>query len=133
MFGKKSNAKKEMVIDSYLDENCSFSGDMRFQSGLRVDGQMNGNLFGLKTDSALVVEKKAVINGKVEAQNVIIDGTVCGPVVAFDTVIIRANGKVKGNVSYTRIQMEDGAIVDGQLIPLQLDEGDGEGQSLSAA
>ena len=117
MFGT-NKAPQKMVIESFVDAKCNFKGDMNFESGLQIDGTVTGNVFGLKGSSNLIVGHSAQINGKVEADTIYIDGTVSGPVIAHTNVVIRAHGKVRGNVSYGRIQMEDGALVEGQLIPL---------------
>lgn len=114
LFGSK---EKKLVIHSLIDSKCKFVGNISFEGGMQVNGTLNGNVIGEGADAVLIIEDGASITGRVEAENLIIDGIVNGPVVGKGSVVIRKNGKVKGNVAYGRIQMEDGACVEGQLLP----------------
>lgn len=117
MFGKKKSATKH-VIDSVLDSKTSIQGNVSFSSGIQIMGRVQGDVRGLDPASVLVIGKDAVIEGSVEAGTIFIDGTVIGPVKGSVIVVVRPNGKITGEVHYGRIQMEEGSLVKGQLLPI---------------
>ena len=81
-------------------------------------GRVQGDVKGLDPASVLVIGKDAVIEGSVEAATIFIDGTVIGPVKGSVKVVVRPNGRITGDVHYGRIQMEEGSVVKGQLLPM---------------
>lgn len=117
MFGSKSN--KKLIILSHIDDKCIFNGDFSFNGGLQINGTINGNVIGVEKNSTLVIGESAVIKGKIEADCVLISGTVEGPVLAKESVLITKTGYVKGDVSYYRVQMENGCRVEGNLLLLK--------------
>jgi cytoskeletal protein CcmA (bactofilin family) len=110
----KSN---KLRIDSLLDQRTQIVGDVVFEGGIQINGKVIGNIKGSGENTTLVIGPKAIIEGTVEAQNVIISGAVLGPVTGNVSVLIKKTGKVTGNVTYGRIQMEDGSSVQGHLNP----------------
>ena len=110
----KSN---KLRIDSLLDQRAQILGDVAFEGGIQINGKVTGNIKGSGPHTTLVIGPQAIIEGTVEAQNVIISGTVLGPVTGNVSVLIKKTGKVTGNVIYGRIQMEDGSCVQGHLTP----------------
>ncbi len=55
--------------------------------------------------------------------NVVINGTVEGDVYASARLELAARARVKGNVYYQLIEMQLGAMVDGQLLHEEVPEG----------
>ena len=125
MLEKLRGAKKgdKMVIDSVLAQDAIVHGDLGFAQGLQVDGRVQGDVKGRASGSVLVVGETALIEGSVEADHIFIDGEVRGPVKAHVQIVVRAHGKIIGDVDYGRIQMEQGATVRGALRPLPQAEG----------
>ena len=124
MFFKQRN---KHTIDSLLDAKTTIDGDIQFASGMQIHGRVKGNIKGLNQDAILVIGKDALIEGSIEVANVFIDGRVVGPIKGCQTVVIRPNGNVTGDVHYGKIQMEEGAIIKGQLYPIPgVDEQDAQ-------
>jgi cytoskeletal protein CcmA (bactofilin family) len=125
MFSKLSGSKKasdKLVIDSLLAQDASLEGNLTFVQGMQIDGRVKGDIKGQAVGSVLVVGKSAVVEGSVEADHIFIDGEVHGPVKASVQLVVRAHGKIVGDVRYGRIQMEEGCSVRGALHPLPLAE-----------
>ena len=123
MFPNLGGSKKKsdkFVIESLLAQDTSVHGNLSFIQGMQVDGSVHGDVKSQAEGSVLVIGKSAVIEGAVEADHVFIDGEVRGPVKASVQVVVRAHGKVIGDVHYGRIQMEEGSSVRGTLHPLPL-------------
>lgn len=114
--------QKKTTVDSFIDREASINGDMTFAGGIRIDGRVKGDVLGKGERSLLIIGPNGVIEGRVRAAEVVVEGQVIGPVLGLESVVIRQKGKVVGPISYGRIQMEEGSIVVGQLNPIEAGE-----------
>lgn len=104
-------------IDSLIGQGSSVQGDINFAGGLRVDGQVVGNVLGLD-DGTLVVSEKARIEGKVRTSRLILNGEIAGPIEAHEYVELQSQARVRGDVRYRTLEMHPGAVVEGRLLHL---------------
>jgi cytoskeletal protein CcmA (bactofilin family) len=117
MFGKKNNSKPQGRIDSLIGAGTSLVGDVTFSGGLRVDGEVRGNVRSADGQPAtLVLSEHARIEGEISVSHVVINGTVIGPVHSSDFLELQPRAKVTGDVEYATIEMHLGAIVQGRLV-----------------
>ncbi|MBI5900483.1 MAG: polymer-forming cytoskeletal protein [Rhodocyclales bacterium] len=117
MFGKKNNSKPQGRIDSLIGAGTSLVGDVTFSGGLRVDGEVRGNVRSADGQAAtLVLSEHARIEGEISVSHVVINGTVIGPVHSSDFLELQPRAKVTGDVEYATIEMHLGAIVQGRLV-----------------
>lgn len=115
--------KKTPPIRTLIGEGTTIAGEIRFQDGLRIDGDVQGNVMATGDGrSLLVISEKARVNGKVRAGHVIINGTVQGPVVAEDLLELQPKARIVGDVQYEALEMHQGATIDGELHPLKADD-----------
>ncbi len=70
------------------------------------------------SDSTLSVGEYGCIEGAVEVGNLILDGTVTGPVRAPGHVVLGPRARVHGDVYYGVIEISLGAEIMGKLVPL---------------
>ncbi len=90
---------------------------MTFSGGLRVDGEIRGNVRAADGQPAtLVLSEHARIEGEISVSHVVINGTVIGPVHSSDFLELQPRAKVTGDVEYATIEMHLGAIVQGRLV-----------------
>ncbi|MBI5108264.1 MAG: polymer-forming cytoskeletal protein [Rhodocyclales bacterium] len=116
MFGKK-NSKPQGRIDSLIGAGTALVGDVTFSGGLRVDGEVRGNVRSADGQPAtLVLSEHARIEGEIAVSHVVINGTVIGPVHSSDFLELQPRAKVTGDVEYATIEMHLGAIVQGRLV-----------------
>ena len=117
MFGQQ----KQPPIKSLIASGTVITGDIAFADGLRVDGHIHGNLTASKdTPSLLVISETAVIVGEIDADHVIINGAVQGPVRAKQLLELQPKAKIDGDVTYKALEMHQGAVISGQLRPLAM-------------
>jgi cytoskeletal protein CcmA (bactofilin family) len=113
------NKKKQPPIKSLIAEGSVISGDMVFTDGLRVDGEVRGNV---RADAAmasiLVISESASVSGEVVADHIIINGTVNGPVHARQMLELQPKARIEGDIQYAALEMHQGALITGQLRPL---------------
>ena len=116
MFFKKSS-KPQGRIDSLIGVGTMIEGDITFSGGLRVDGEVKGNV-RVEEDKTgtLVISEQARIEGEVHVTHVVVNGTVEGPVHASEFLELQPNARVTGDVHYTNLEMHLGAVVQGRLV-----------------
>ncbi len=113
------NKKKQPPIKSLIAQGTHIDGNVIFHDGLRVDGEVNGDLRASEEKpSILVVSETASVNGQIHADHVIINGTVKGPVFAFELLELQPKARIEGDVSYKSLEMHQGATISGQLKPM---------------
>lgn len=116
MFSKKPS-KPQTQIDSLIGANTIIGGDLNFSGGLRIDGQVNGNVIATPgKPSTLVLSEHARVNGEVSVTHLVINGTISGSVSASDYLELQSKAKVTGDVHYKTLEIQLGAIVDGRLL-----------------
>jgi cytoskeletal protein CcmA (bactofilin family) len=95
-------------------------GSIRFHDGLRIDGQVVGDVVAEgEGRSILVISDNARVHGRVSAAHVIISGEVRGPVHSSELLELQPKARLFGDVRYEMLEMHPGAIVDGELKPLR--------------
>ena len=116
MFSKK-HSKPQTRIDSLIGAGTTIEGDLNFSGGMRIDGQVNGNVIAAQDKpSTLVLSEQARVNGEVNVTHLVINGVISGPVFASEYMELQSKAKVNGDVHYTTLEIQLGAIVEGRLI-----------------
>jgi cytoskeletal protein CcmA (bactofilin family) len=116
MFSKK-HSKPQNRIDSLIGAGTTIDGDVSFSGGMRIDGQVNGNVIAAPgKPSTLVLSEHARLNGEVSATHLVVNGTISGPVTAGEYLELQSKAKVSGDVHYKTLEIQLGAIVEGRLI-----------------
>jgi cytoskeletal protein CcmA (bactofilin family) len=114
----KNRDKPAANIDTLIGRSARIQGDLEFSGGLHIDGRVTGNVRVAPGGAAsLSISEHALIEGSVEAPQVVLNGTVKGDIVAAERVVLGAKARVHGNVSYGVIEMALGAEITGRLIP----------------
>jgi cytoskeletal protein CcmA (bactofilin family) len=115
--------KKTPPIRTLIGEGTVITGEIRFADGLRIDGEVVGNIScSGEARSLLVISEKARVSGKVRAGHVIINGSVEGPVMAEDLLELQPKARIVGDVRYEALEMHQGATIDGELRPLKTED-----------
>lgn len=116
MFGKRA-PKPQSRIDSLIGSGTRIEGNISFAGGLRVDGEIRGNVCAEGgAPSTLVLSEQARIEGVIEVSHLIVNGAVLGPVYASEYVELQSKSRVTGDVYYKTLEMHVGAIVEGKLV-----------------
>jgi cytoskeletal protein CcmA (bactofilin family) len=113
----KNDSKPQNRIDTLIGPGTTITGDIVFTGGLRIDGEIHGNVKA-KGDqpSTLVVSEQARIEGEVSVGHLVINGTVVGPVISNGFLELQAKSRVTGDVQYRSMEMHLGAVVEGRMI-----------------
>ena len=116
-------SKKQPPIRTLIGEGTVIHGELRFADGLRVDGEVHGDVIAEGVGhSILVISEKARVLGKVKAAHVIINGQVEGPVHSDELLELQPKASIIGDVRYEVLEMHQGATIDGELRPLKAED-----------
>ena len=115
MFGRKHSGATAGSIDCLIGVKTRIEGDIQFDGGLRVDGQVKGNLLGSQ-NSMLIVSEQAQLEGEISVSQAVINGKITGTVQVADRLELQAKARIVGDVRYRTLEMHPGAVVEGRLI-----------------
>lgn len=105
------------TIDTLIGQKAVFKGDLEFSGGLRVDGQIKGNVIARDdSNSTVVVSESGEIEGNIAVPHVIINGTINGNIRSGGRVELQSKAKINGDVHYKAVEMELGASINGNLV-----------------
>lgn len=115
-------AKAAGTVDTLIGRQSEVTGDLRFTGGLHVDGRIKGKVTAPSDKNAVLsVSESGVVEGDVHVPHVVLNGIVEGDVHASQRLTLSAKARVNGNVHYKLIEMNSGAMINGQMVY----EGDG--------
>jgi len=116
MFRKKAN-KPQNRIDSLIGAGTRIEGNVTFSGGLRVDGEVKGNVVASGGQpSTLVVSEQASIDGEIHVSHLVVNGAINGPIYSAEFLELQSHSRVKGDVHYNTLEMHLGAVVEGRLV-----------------
>lgn len=112
MLGRKSKS----TIDSLIGISTYVEGDVNFKGGLRIDGQIKGNINAEEgLPSVLVISEHAKVVGEIHAVHLIVNGEIIGNVHSVELLELQPNARITGDVYYKALEMHGGALVSGKL------------------
>jgi cytoskeletal protein CcmA (bactofilin family) len=101
--GEKATISKGLVI----------KGEITGTEPLFIDGKVEGNIS--LPGNRVTVGRNGQIGANINAREIVILGKVRGNLSASDRVDIRAEGSLTGDMTATRISIEDGAYFKGSI------------------
>lgn len=102
-----------------VGREISLSGEITACETLIVEGNVNATI----TDARILdVPDSGVYTGTAHVEEAYISGVFDGELYAYKTLTVRSGGRVKGNVRYGRIVIEEGGEISGSMATLSPDE-----------
>lgn len=103
--------------ETLIGAGTVLAGDIVFSGGLRIDGEVRGNVRALDSLSGtLVIGELGRIEGDVDAARVIVNGAVTGRVAASEFIRLQSKARIACDVVYGQAEIHRGAVVSGQLL-----------------
>jgi len=96
-----------------IGKSVVIKGELSGSEDLYVDGQVEGSI-ALKANS-LTVGPNGQVKASVQAKGVVVQGKLEGNIQAGDRVELRKSAVVTGDISTSRISIEDGAFLKGKV------------------
>jgi cytoskeletal protein CcmA (bactofilin family) len=98
---------------SYLSPGLRIKGEISGNEDLKLDGNVDGlvSIGGFR----LTLGSTARLNGDIVAREAIISGEVHGDISAFDRIEVTKSASIIGDLSTTKILIEEGAYFKGGI------------------
>ncbi len=100
----------EHEIDTILADDIDFEGQLTFKKPLMIKGKFKGEI---RSESALYVGEKAVVEARVESSLVSSKGRIKGDIVGHSRVELYSSALVDGDISTPDFVVESGCKFNG--------------------
>jgi len=97
-------------ISAIIEEGCRFEGNLSFSGVARIAGIVNGSIF---SNDTVIISDGAVVNADINANILIISGTVKGNIRAASRVEIIRPAHFEGVITTPSLIVEEGVIFHG--------------------
>jgi cytoskeletal protein CcmA (bactofilin family) len=117
---KREYKKKEKSSLVILGKTTSFTGILKFDTKLKIQGSFRGTI---EAAGDLIIDKDAVVNADhVTVSSLTVYGSIPGTVQAQDKVDMMSGAKVHGDVSAARLRIADGVLFEGKCKMTNIDK-----------
>ena len=106
-FSETSFLNSETGSGTVVASDLVFEGRITSPNLITVAGSVKGEL----NASEIVIEKEGTVKGSIFAEHLIVIGNFEGEV-SSNKITIASSGSVKGKLSYKRVTIDDGALLD---------------------
>ena len=114
---EKKKEKSDIVI---LGKTTSFTGILKFDTTLKIQGNFRGTI---EAKGDLIVDKDAVVDADhITVSSLTVYGSISGTVLALDKVDMMSGAKVQGDVSAVRLRIADGVLFEGKCKMTNVDK-----------
>ena len=97
-------------ICAVIEQGCRFEGNLSFNGIVRISGIVTGSIF---SNDTLIISEGAIINADINANIILISGTVKGDIKATSRVEMRKPARFEGTVTSPSLIVEEGVIFHG--------------------
>ena len=113
IFSKQSRAQSQRSATTLIAKGCSISGQLRVESNMQVDGQIDGQIH---VEKSLVISESGIVSGEIYAEHVIVNGEFEGTCHA-DKIESLSKGRVNGSLYSDDLSIEQGGRFNGVTHP----------------
>jgi len=109
---RASNGSPPESVISIIGPGMKVVGDCHTEGTIRVEGAVKGSI---RAGKAVVVGRDGHVEGDITTQDAVISGTVEGALVAESRLELQATCRIVGDVRARRMQLEEGAVLNGTV------------------
>lgn len=102
--------EKRGSLSAVIEEGCKFEGNLSFEGVARISGVVTGSIF---SNDTVIISDTGVINADINANIIIISGTVKGNLRASGRVEIIKPARLEGTITSPSLIVEEGVIFHG--------------------
>ena len=99
------------VCKTFIDRGAKFEGTLRLRESFCIENEFRGEIV---SEGKVTVAESAGIQANVRAREVVIAGAMVGDVKAARQVVIRAGGRLHGDIETPCLEVEKGAFFNGR-------------------
>jgi cytoskeletal protein CcmA (bactofilin family) len=116
---KKTVKSISSDIGTVINNNAYITGDISFSGYLHINGTLEGSAIPnqqVDDDAIVYVDENSYVKGNITANHITIAGKVDGNLSATNSIKLEPTALVVGDISYSNIEMELGAKVQGNFL-----------------
>jgi cytoskeletal protein CcmA (bactofilin family) len=102
---------------SVIGSDILITGNIEAEVDLHIEGRVQGDV----RCATLILGEQSSVIGSIYAQRVRVSGNVDGAIETTD-LAIEGSAKVKGEVTYSRLRIANGGIIEGKMTHKPVDE-----------
>jgi len=112
MMDFSKGGSQQSSIGTIIGAEAKVTGQIETKGAVRLDGELSGKII---SEGEVYIADKAILKGDVSGRNIIVAGEVKGNVSSGESVEIKKNGKVFGNISGYKLIVDSGASYKGRV------------------
>ena len=97
---------------SVIAAGLKIVGDVETAGALKIEGTVQGSIRGARQ---VIVGRSGVIQGDIQAEEIVLGGRVVGTVTASERVEIQANSVIEGDIHTRSIVVFEGGLLNGTV------------------
>jgi len=105
-------ATKNENSNCVIGENSVFEGRFYVSGSILIEGKFQGDI---KTEDQVTVGPTGKVRTDIVARKVTVAGTLIGNIIASEEVILIQSGKVLGNITTPKLNVETGVVTEGKV------------------
>ena len=98
-------------VHTMIGPDAKINGPITLEQGIIIYGHISGDV---STRGSIRIAKEGFVNGNIKCSSIILGGTIIGDIQSEGSVILKRTSKLKGDISYRKLHIEDGAKFEGQ-------------------
>lgn len=102
--------ERDGQLTALIEQGAAFDGRLTFEGVVRIGGQFRGEIF---TNDTLVINSGAHVEAQIEAETVIISGTMKGNIFARRRVVMHPPATFQGTVTTPSLRIDEGVVFEG--------------------
>ncbi|MDO9068051.1 MAG: polymer-forming cytoskeletal protein, partial [Deltaproteobacteria bacterium] len=107
-------------MNTLLGKGSSFNGTLKVEGGIRIDGQVEGQV---ETSGTLVIGKEGILKAEIKAKDAIIGGKVTGNITAANKIELQSGAHFSGDIKCRGLIIDSDVFFDGTSKMLGQNEG----------
>jgi len=107
-----SNSKNSKEMNSIIGPGSIFEGKFYISGNIQIDGKFEGEI---KTEQSLIIGETGKVKTDLEANNVILAGTMIGNIIAQSEVRLEQTGRLMGDITTPVLKIQPGLVAQGHV------------------
>ncbi len=112
---RKDEALKSSESESFLGKTIKIKGNISSEQSIIFEGKITGNI---TSKNSITIGKSGISSGRLEAEYINILGNSKGTIVSSKKLNILSNSKFNGNITSSKVIIEEGGVFNGNIIML---------------
>ena len=103
--------KNEDRLDTVIGKNARIKGDINTEGGLRLDGQVEGNI---DVQSVLITGKESFVKGEIRCKEAILAGRIEGNIFASGAIEMQTGAALFGDIHCKHLLIQKDCFFEGK-------------------